>query len=109
MSTYSIAQAKDQLSRLIDEALAGEIVTITRHGKPVVSLTPNALSPKPLTVEYLRALRRRAQARPSLGAELCVAGERNARRGSVSYCLDTNVLISLFFCGCAFGPSLRVA
>ena len=67
MGTYSIAQAKDQLSRLIDEALAGEIVTITRNGNPVVSLTLSAPPPKPLTPEYLKAMRRRAQARPSLG------------------------------------------
>jgi antitoxin (DNA-binding transcriptional repressor) of toxin-antitoxin stability system len=38
MPIYSIAQAKDQLSKLVDEALAGEDVTITRHGKPVVEL-----------------------------------------------------------------------
>ncbi len=40
MPIYSIAQAKDQLSKLVDEALAGEEVTITRHGKPVVELRP---------------------------------------------------------------------
>jgi prevent-host-death family protein len=40
MATYSLAQAKDRLSKLVDEALAGEPVTITRHGKPVVHLTP---------------------------------------------------------------------
>ena len=34
MPTYSIAQAKDHLSRLVDEALEGKQVTITRHGKP---------------------------------------------------------------------------
>jgi prevent-host-death family protein len=40
MPIYSVAQAKDHLSKLIDEALAGEEVTITRHGKPVVELRP---------------------------------------------------------------------
>jgi prevent-host-death family protein len=69
VGTYSIAQAKDQLSRLIDEALTGEIVTITRHGKPVASLTPSAPSPTPLTPEYLEAMRHRARARPSLGGD----------------------------------------
>jgi prevent-host-death family protein len=42
MSTYSIAQAKGQLSRLVDEVLDGEEVTITRHGKPVVEMRPAA-------------------------------------------------------------------
>ena len=69
MAIYPLAQAKDQLSRLIDEALRGEIVTITRHGKAVVTLSPSAPAPKPLTVQYLREMRRRAQARPSLGAD----------------------------------------
>ena len=40
MSSCSIAKAKDNLSKLIDEALAGEAVTITRHGRPVVELRP---------------------------------------------------------------------
>jgi prevent-host-death family protein len=69
MASYSLAQAKDQLSRLVDEALRGEIVTITRHGKPVVTLSASAPTPKPLTVRYLREMRRRAEARPSLGAD----------------------------------------
>ena len=40
MSSYSSAKAKDNLLKLIDEALAGEEVTITRRGKPVVELRP---------------------------------------------------------------------
>ena len=47
MSTYSVAQAKTQLSKLIDEALAGETVTITRHGKPAAELRAPALVKKP--------------------------------------------------------------
>ena len=39
---YSIDEAKDLISQLIDEALAGEEVTITRHGKPVVELRAKA-------------------------------------------------------------------
>jgi prevent-host-death family protein len=38
MSTHSVAEAKNQLSRLIDRALKGEPVVITRHGHPVVEL-----------------------------------------------------------------------
>ena len=39
MPSYSVANAKNSLSRLIDEALGGDEVTITRHGKPTVRLT----------------------------------------------------------------------
>lgn len=40
MSTYSVADAKNQLSELIDRALRGEDVVITRHGRPMVELKP---------------------------------------------------------------------
>jgi prevent-host-death family protein len=40
MSTFSVAEAKNNLSKLIDLALKGEKVTITRHGAPVVELRP---------------------------------------------------------------------
>lgn len=38
MSTHSVVEAKNQLSELIDRALKGEHVMITRHGRPVVEL-----------------------------------------------------------------------
>ena len=38
MATYSVAEAKDQLSMLIREAAAGEEVNITRHGRVVARL-----------------------------------------------------------------------
>jgi prevent-host-death family protein len=40
MSTYSVADAKNQLSELIDRALRGEGVVITRYGRPMVELKP---------------------------------------------------------------------
>ena len=40
MSRYSVADAKAGLPALINRALAGEEVIITRHGKPVVELRP---------------------------------------------------------------------
>ncbi len=69
MPTYSIAQAKDQFSRLVDRALAGEEVTITRHGKPVAELrasaTPERGRPSPHLIDELA---RRAKRLPTLGA-----------------------------------------
>ncbi len=44
MTTVSLAEAKNQLSRLIDQAMAGEKITITRYGKPMVTLTPEPSS-----------------------------------------------------------------
>ena len=40
MSSHSVAEAKNRLSQLIDRALEGEEIVITRHGHPVVLLKP---------------------------------------------------------------------
>jgi len=40
MSTYSIAEAMERLPNLIDEAIGGGDVVITRDGKPVAELRP---------------------------------------------------------------------
>ena len=48
MSTHSVAEAKNRLSDLIDRALAGEDVTITRNGRPVVELRPVEPEPGPV-------------------------------------------------------------
>jgi prevent-host-death family protein len=40
MPSYSVAEAKNRLPSLIDKALDGEEVIITRHGKPVAELRP---------------------------------------------------------------------
>jgi prevent-host-death family protein len=53
MSTHSVAEARNRLSELIDRALAGEGVTITRHGHPVVELKPVAAAPGPVTAQDL--------------------------------------------------------
>jgi antitoxin (DNA-binding transcriptional repressor) of toxin-antitoxin stability system len=60
MPTYSVSEAKNQLSRLIDLAVKGEEVIITRHGQPAVEL--RAIPPKPrrmtdADLEWLRARR----------------------------------------------------
>jgi len=40
MSTHTVAQTKNQLSKLIDRALKGEHIVVTRRGQPVVELKP---------------------------------------------------------------------
>jgi prevent-host-death family protein len=60
MSTHSVAEAKNQLPKLIDRALDGETVVITRRGQPVVELRPVRPPPRPMTkadIEWLRARR----------------------------------------------------
>jgi prevent-host-death family protein len=64
MSTYSVADAKNNLSKLIDRALAGEGVTITRHGQPVVELRPVSPAPRKLTEADIELVRSRRRGRP---------------------------------------------
>ena len=40
MPSYSVVDAKNNLSALIDRAMSGEVVTITRHGTAVAELGP---------------------------------------------------------------------
>ena len=40
MRTINLKDAKAGFSGLVDQAIKGEFVTITRHGKPVVALAP---------------------------------------------------------------------
>ena len=61
MSTHSVAEAKSQLSDLIDRAIGGEAIVITRHGHAVVELKPVAKqAPRPITdtdIEWLDSQR----------------------------------------------------
>ena len=69
MSTYSLAQAKAQLSRLIDETLSGDTVIITQDGKPDVRMTPWQPAVRPFTADDVERLRLLRESRPSLGAD----------------------------------------
>jgi prevent-host-death family protein len=60
MSSYSVAEAKNKLPQLINQALNGEGVVITRHGQPVVELRPIRANGRPITEadwEWLEAHR----------------------------------------------------
>ena len=59
MSSFSIAQARNHFSSLVDRAEAGEDVVITRHGQVVAELKAAAAGRRrtPVDVEWLRARR----------------------------------------------------
>jgi prevent-host-death family protein len=59
MSTYSVAEAKNRLPELIDRALKGEEVVITRHGRSVVELKPVRAPARPVSAEDLNWLKAR--------------------------------------------------
>ena len=56
MSTHSVADAKAHLSNLIDRAMDGEAVIITRHGRPVVEIKPVTKIAKPMSKADLEDL-----------------------------------------------------
>ena len=63
MTAYSVAEAKNTLPKLIDRALQGEEVVITRHGKPVAELRPAGRQTVAPVATYAW-LRSRRHARP---------------------------------------------
>ncbi len=68
MATYSIAEAKDQLSRLVRQAEEGEDVAITRHGKVVAHLRSALERPhRRPSREFIEQLAERAKSRPRVG------------------------------------------
>jgi len=73
MATYSVAEAANRLPNLIDQALEGETVIISRHGKPVVELTRTGVAvapPSKATYEWLRERRRSWKTIPITSEEL---------------------------------------
>jgi prevent-host-death family protein len=63
MGVYTIVEVKDQLSKVIDEVEAGDIATITRHGKPVATIIPVQVAKKAGTPEYYAEIARRRKER----------------------------------------------
>ena len=66
MSTYSVAVAKNGLPGLIDRALEGEEVIISRHGRPVAEIRPIGPVAQPSAVVNYEWLRARRQSRPAV-------------------------------------------
>jgi antitoxin (DNA-binding transcriptional repressor) of toxin-antitoxin stability system len=57
MSEHSVAEARDNLSKLIERALNGEAVVITRHGKPLIEFKPVQAPPRQMTEADIQRLR----------------------------------------------------
>jgi prevent-host-death family protein len=72
MPRYSVATTRNNLSQLIDKAVAGEEVIITRHGKPTATLSvvPRETEAKvdmALRREWLKRLRTFRESVPPTG------------------------------------------
>ena len=76
MGKHSVADAKNKLSELIDRALQGENVVITRHGRPVVALTPIPKAAKPITPEAVEWLRQHRVGRRAPREDAVIAVRR---------------------------------
>ena len=60
MTTVNMQAAKTHLSRLVEQAIAGEEIVIARAGKPLVRLTPFVQDQSPRTLGLLRGRIREA-------------------------------------------------
>ena len=56
MRQVGVYDAKTQLPRLLDEVEQGEVITITRHGKPIAKLVPIE-SPRMTVAEAIAGIR----------------------------------------------------
>ncbi|MFN3858958.1 MAG: type II toxin-antitoxin system Phd/YefM family antitoxin [Caulobacter sp.] len=57
MARYSVADAKNNLPRLLDLVLQGEEVVITRRGEPIVRLSPERQVSAPQDADWIRQRR----------------------------------------------------
>jgi prevent-host-death family protein len=53
MARYSVAEAKNSLPKLLDRALAGEDVTITRRGEPIARIVAEKPVGAPIDLDWL--------------------------------------------------------
>ncbi len=78
MSTHSVAEAKNKLPELIDRALKGEGIVITRHGRPVAELRPIPEAGRPVTDEDIDWLdKHRAKGKASIDSVTLVRQMRD--------------------------------
>lgn len=81
MSRYSVAEAKNNFSRVLAEAEGGQRVSITRRGKVVAELVPVA-SPTRFVIDVEALKRRRVQPRRGVLDTLAALEEMRADRPS---------------------------
>jgi len=79
MKSVGIFEAKTHFSALVDEALGGKTIVITRNGEPVAELAPIDSDRKTrgqIAIERLRALRSRLKGPRIAARELIDEGRR---------------------------------
>ena len=68
MSTVGAYEAKTHLPQLLERVANGEVITITKHGKPVAVLVPPGQAPRPnveATIAAIRESRRHVKPDPA--------------------------------------------
>jgi antitoxin (DNA-binding transcriptional repressor) of toxin-antitoxin stability system len=81
MTSHSVAEAKTHLSKLIDLAIAGETVVITRHGHPVAEIRRAPRQGRPMTEADLAWLdKHRVKPRKAIDAAMLIRQMRDEGR-----------------------------
>jgi prevent-host-death family protein len=75
MAKTNLAEAKANLSALVDRAIAGEPQIIMRRGKPVAKIVAIEQERKPLDIDRIRALTDSMM----MGEEVLISMRREAR------------------------------
>lgn len=70
MNSMNLADAKAQLSALVDRVEAGDTIDITRHGKPVARISAVTYPRKPVNLGMLQALTNTLPVQTEIAADL---------------------------------------
>src|SRR5436853_87913 len=91
METVSLAEAKAQLSKLIDKVESGEEVVITRHGRAVARVAPVEQPREPIDFETAKQFVLRYETALRAGDALHLAIARNNNAQAI-YSLDDKMI-----------------
>ena len=93
MKSVSLVDAKAHLSDLVTRAAQGEIVTITRHGKPIAQIVPARAPRKKIEIARLQTvIARYSRGKPEDSAALLRRMRDKSRYSRL--CVDTPVLVA---------------
>jgi antitoxin (DNA-binding transcriptional repressor) of toxin-antitoxin stability system len=81
MASYSVAEAKNDFSRLLDLAVKGEEVVITRRGRPIIRFSPELPQGQKVDFDWLR----RHQVVPEAGSDFDSAAAIRQMRDDYRY------------------------
>jgi prevent-host-death family protein len=80
MIEVQATEAKAHFARLLDQVERGETIVITRHGKAIATLVPQAMSGQRRREEAIAAIKKFRASQPSVSVEEILAFKHEEHR-----------------------------